>query len=121
MKRWLPAAFAVCALTAAPAQAAVPDLETMSGAKAETLMASGQMTSVELTKAYIARIGLLNQSGPSLNAVRVLNPHALEEAAQLDSERAHGTIRGPLEGIPVIVKDNIDVAGMPTAAGDVAL
>ena len=67
-RRLLVTVLAVSALGAAPAYAA-PDLDTMSVAKAETLMASGQLTSVELTKAYIARIGLLNQSGPSLNAL----------------------------------------------------
>src|SRR6476646_7926562 len=117
-RRLLVTVLAFSALGAAPAYAAPPDLDTMTVAKAESLMASGQLSSVELTKAYIARIGLLNQSGPSLNAVRALNPRALQEAAQADYDRANGVIRGPLEGIPVIVKDNIDVAGMPTTAGD---
>ena len=75
-RRLLVTILALSPLCAAPAYAA-PDLDTMTVAKAESLMASGQLTSVELTKAYIARIGLLNQSGPSLNAVLALNPRAL--------------------------------------------
>src|SRR6185436_8368230 len=49
------------------------------------------------------------------------NPHARDEADRLDNERAHGTVRGPLHGIPIILKDNIDVAGMPNTAGSLAL
>src|ERR1700760_2623150 len=90
----LPLVLAAWVGFASPASAA-PDLETMTVAKAESLMASGQLTSVELTKDYIARIGLLNQSGPSLNAIRALNPDALNEAAQSDYDRAHGIVRGP--------------------------
>ncbi|HEU0316727.1 MAG TPA: amidase family protein, partial [Solirubrobacteraceae bacterium] len=97
------------------------DLENMSIAKAQAMMDAGELTAVQLTRAYINRINALNQRGPSLNAVRTLNPNALADAAVIDNERAHGIIRGPLEGVPMIVKDNIDVAGLPTTAGDVAL
>ena len=58
---------------------------------------------------------------PGLNAVRVLNPRALSDASLLDLERATGHVRGPLHGVPVLVKDNLDVAGLPTTAGNVAL
>src|SRR3954454_14343343 len=51
----------------------------------------------------------------------MINPEALEEAAKADAERAAGNVRGPLHGIPVIVKDNVDAAGLPTTAGSVAL
>ena len=80
-------------------------------------MAAGTLTSVELTKAYLARIARTNTEGPSINAVRIVNPQALAEAAARDAESR----RGPLHGLPVLVKDNIDVAGLPTTAGSVAL
>ena len=84
-------------------------------------LTAGTLNAVTLTKAYMQRIADTNTEGPSINAVRALNPKALEEAAKADAERAAGTVRGPLHGIPVLVKDNLDVAGMPTTAGSVAL
>ena len=79
-------------------------------------------TSVDLTRAYLDRIRSLDSAGTAhLNAVRALNPHALAQAKQADIERRTGRMRGPLHGIPVLVKDNIDVAGMPTTAGALAL
>src|SRR5262245_50983637 len=84
-------------------------------------MAAGDLTSVQLTRATIDRIAAVNARGPGINAVRVLNPSALQDASVLDLERATGHVRGPLHGVPVLVKDNLDVAGMPTTAGSVAL
>ena len=81
-------------------------------------MASGATTSAQLVEAYLDRIATLN---PLVNAVRCLAPDAHERAAALDAERAEGRVRGPLHGVPVLVKDNIDVAGLPTTAGALAL
>ncbi len=67
------------------------------------------------------RIALTNLEGPALNAVRMINPKALQEAAAMDAERAAGHVRGPLHGIPVIVKDNLDAAGHPDHGRLVAL
>src|SRR5690242_11577654 len=109
---------------AAPARALADpalDLENLTVAQMQQQMAAGQLTSVQLTRAYLNRIAAVNSRGPGLNAVRILNPHALQDAAQLDLERATGHVRGPLHGIPVLVKDNLDVAGLPTAVGNVAL
>src|SRR5262245_14236839 len=108
---------------AVPARAADPplDLERLTVADIGTKMAAGQLTSVQLTRAYLNRIAATNARGPGLNAVRSLNPRALTDAALLDLERATGHVRGPLHGVPVLVKDNLDVAGMPTTAGNVAL
>jgi Asp-tRNA(Asn)/Glu-tRNA(Gln) amidotransferase A subunit family amidase len=112
-----------CMLVATPARAADPalDLERLSVSDAQTKMAAGQLTSVQLTRAYINRIAATNTRGPGINAVRLLNPRALQDAALLDLERATGHVRGPLHGVPVLVKDNLDIAGMPTTAGSVAL
>src|SRR3954467_8108384 len=110
-------------LVAAPARAADPplDLEGVSVSDLQTKMAAGQLTSVQLTRAYINRIAAVNARGPGINAVRLVNPRALQDASLLDLERTTGRVRGPLHGIPVLVKDNLDVAGLPTTAGNVAL
>ena len=84
-------------------------------------MAEGAVTAVGLVDGYLARIEAFDQRGPALNAMIALNPRAREEAAGLDAERAAGTVRGPLHGIPVVVKDNYDTADMPTTAGTIAL
>ncbi|WP_280318141.1 sigma-70 family RNA polymerase sigma factor, partial [Nocardia wallacei] len=84
-------------------------------------MRAGQITSAELVQTYLDRIRLLNDEGPRLNAIRMVNPDALRDAERLDAERRQGRVRGPLHGIPVLVKDNIDVAGLPTTAGALAL
>jgi len=84
-------------------------------------MSRGAVTSVALVDAYLARIAAYNHSGPALNAVIYLNPSARADAAALDAERKAGHVRGPLHGIPVIVKDNYGTRGMPTSAGTIAL
>jgi Asp-tRNA(Asn)/Glu-tRNA(Gln) amidotransferase A subunit family amidase len=110
-------------LTAGPAaQAAEPlDLERLTGLEAEKLMAEGKLTSVELTKAYITRIEALNKSGPGINAVTQFNAQALKDAAKLDAERAAGTLRSPAHGLPILLKDLIDVEGMATTNGNFSL
>ena len=84
-------------------------------------MASGRTSSQELVRAYQARIEALDRNGPRLNAYIALNPDALAEAAALDAERRAGRVRGPLHGIPVVLKDNIDATPMATTAGSLAL
>jgi amidase len=85
-------------------------------------MASGKLTSENLTKEYITRITLLDQSGPGVNAVIELNPDALDMARNADKLRKQGKVLGPLHGIPVLLKDNIDTGDkMQTSAGSFAL
>lgn len=82
----------------------------------------GTYTIEELVQAYLTRIEQIDQAGPALNAMLTLNPDALAIARALDQERRAGSARGPLHGIPVVLKDNIDTHdGMPTTAGARAL
>ena len=122
MHKRIAATLVVAALGGAPtAAAAVPDLERTSATELAAQLAAGQLTSVELTKAYIDRIAAVNQRGPAINAVRSLNPEALREARVSDIARRTNSVRGPLEGLPILLKDNIDVAGMPTTASSIVL
>jgi amidase len=85
-------------------------------------MASGEETSVSLTRKYLARIATIDRTGPSLHSILETNPDAESIAATLDAERKAGTVRGPLHGIPVLVKDNVDTGDkMMTTAGSLAL
>ena len=85
-------------------------------------MASGKLTSEDLTKEYITRIVALDQNGPGVNAVIELNPDALEMARHADKLRKRGIVLGPLHGIPVLLKDNVDTGDiMQTTAGSFAL
>ena len=77
----------------------------------------GTLTSERLVELYLARIEAFDDAGPMLNAVLTLNPRALERARELDAERRELGPRSPLHGIPVVLKDNLDTADMPTTAG----
>ena len=124
-------ALAACATTPAAIEApspagppAVPahvDLAEAGIADLQGRMARGDLSSVGLTRAYLARIAELDDAGPALNAVLETNPRALAEAAARDAERVAGTVRGPLHGIPVLLKDNIDATPMVNSAGSLAL
>ena len=91
-------------------------------AQAQSMMAEGTLTSVQLTQFYIDRILKLDQNGPAVNAVIELNPDALTIARNADAMRANGKVLGPLHGIPVLLKDNIGTGDrMQTTAGSFAL
>ena len=96
-----------------PLEATIPELQAA--------MESGELTSVHLVEFYLARIAAYDDAGPTLNAFILVNPKARDEAAALDAERATSGSRGPLHGIPVVVKDNIGTIDMPTTAGSLAL
>lgn len=84
-------------------------------------MAAGRTSSVQLVDAYLARIAAYDRQGPALNSMIRLNRNARADARRLDAERRQGRVRGPLHGIPIILKDNFDTADMPTSGGSLAL
>ncbi|CAB3812306.1 amidase [Achromobacter sp. ACM03] len=90
-------------------------------AELRSAMAAGALSAMDLVRAYLARIAAHDQAGPALNAVIALNSQALAEAADRDRERQRGAALGPLHGIPLLLKDNIDTVGMPATAGSLAL
>jgi amidase len=97
-------------------------LEEQTIAQLQDRLASGELTARSLLQAYIERIRALDQSGPGVRSVLELNPDAEQMAAAMDGERRTGRVRGPLHGIPLLIKDNIDTADrMHTTAGSLAL
>ena len=87
-------------------------------AEAHARYASGTLTVTQLVRAYLDRIAAYDQQGPALNAVVALNAQAVDEAAMLDRDYADsGQFKGPLHGVPLLVKDNIEIAGMPCTQG----
>ena len=98
-----------------------PDPAEMDIIALQVAMGSGRLTARELVDYYLARIERLDRTGPTLNAIKVVNADALRIADALDGERRAKGPRGLLHGIPVIVKDNFQTEGMPTTAGSVLL
>ena len=114
-------AMLVAAAEAAHAGAAAPEVTEASITQLQSALAAGTLTSRQLVAAYLARIDAYDQKGPRLNSIITINPAALAEAEALDKERAAKGPRGPLHGIPVLVKDNYDTKDMPTSGGTLAL
>ncbi|MFC5648540.1 amidase family protein [Paenibacillus solisilvae] len=96
-------------------------IEEATIADIQKALASGQLTSEALVKFYLQRIDAIDKAGPHLNSIITVNPHALETAIELDKERKTKGSRGPMHGIPVILKDNYDTADMPTTGGSASL
>ena len=97
-------------------------LEEATLADLQAGMAAGTMTARSITQQYLDRIAELDRQGPTLRHVLETNPDALSLADSLDQERKAGKVRGPLHGIPILLKDNIDTADrMTTTAGSLAL
>lgn len=98
------------------------ELDEMTIPALQSAMASGRMTARSITQLYLSRIEDLDRKGPTLRHVIEVNPEALAIADSLDKERKAGRVRGPLHGIPILLKDNIDTADkMTTTAGSLAL
>jgi amidase len=114
----------VLLLAAAAAAQTAPRfaLEEATVEQLQKWMETGQHTSQSLARLYLGRIRRLDQQGPRINSIIELNPDALAIAAELDRERRAGRVRGPLHGVPVLLKDNIDTGDkMMTSAGSLAL
>ncbi len=97
------------------------NLRTASVANIQNAVAAGALTYQRLVQLYLDRIEAYDQQGPSLNAILEINPRALEIARELDEERRTSGLRSPLHGIPIVVKDAVDVHDIPSAGGNVAL
>lgn len=87
----------------------------------QSALERGQVTSVEIVDAYLQRIEAYDKQGPALNSIMRINPQARQQAGAMDEERAAGRLRGPLHGIPILVKDNYNTSTIPTTNGTVAL
>lgn len=107
-------------LLASPASAQI-DVYEAGIAELQAAMRDGHSNSVALVDQYLARIAAYEDAGPRLNSLIRINPRAREQAAVLDAERAAGRVRGPLHGVPVIIKDNYNTDFMPTTGASVAL
>lgn len=110
------------AIAEAVANAPAKALEEMTIAEMKAAMEAGDLTAVELTQMYLDRIAALDQGGPAVSSILQLNPRALRIAADRDRARAQNRPLGPLHGIPIVLKGNIDTHdGMETTAGSLAL
>lgn len=108
--------------TAALASTAGAALDYASASELSEMMANNQLTAVALVEHLTARIADLDKQGPAIRAIIELNPQAFDIAKAMDEERAQGQLRGPLHGVPVLLKDNFDTAdGMQTSAGSLAM
>src|SRR6266511_5842318 len=106
---WAPLAEAQSGIQVDLANATIADLNVA--------FTHGTLTAERLTELYLARIAAYDRQGPTINAVISLNPNALAEARALDAERKAGKVRGPLHGIPIVLKDNFNTRDLPTTGG----
>jgi amidase len=110
-----------CTKPVPPPPVVAVEVVELSASEARDRMNAGTLTAHALTDAYLQRIAALDKAGPTVNSIIQINPDALKDADALDAERRAGQVRGPLHGIPIVIKDNIDVAGLVNSAGSLAL
>jgi len=120
------AGLSLAPLLAACASVRIPgagiNVEEMGVAELQAAMAAGRLDAVSLVQKYVSRIQSIDRTGPTLHSVQEINPDAIPIARALDEERKSGRVRGPLHGIPILLKDNIATADkMETTAGALAL
>ena len=131
-RRWIGACAIAVAMAAVPLVAddrgqdaaradAAFDVQEKTIAELQAALTAGTVTSRSLVLAYLARIRAYDLLGPRINAMIAMTPKVLAIADALDRERAAGRVRGPLHGIPIVVKDNFETADMPTTGGTLAL
>ena len=108
--------------TRLPQTGPASSIEEITIAQIQSMFAAGTLTAKSLVNSYLSRITALDQNGPQLNSILQVNPDALNIAGQIDRMRQSGTILGPMMGIPILLKDNLDTHDqMQTAAGSLAL
>ena len=114
--------FGVLSLRGQQGSPAAFPLDEVTIQQLQDAMAAGRYTARRLVELYTERINAIDRSGPALRSVIELNPDALSIADTLDAERKNGRVRGPLHGVPILIKDNIDTGDrMMTTAGSLAL
>ncbi|MEA2235694.1 MAG: amidase [Thermoanaerobaculia bacterium] len=110
------------AQAASAATPVMPELEEITIGELQDAMKSGRWSARSIAEGYLSRIAAIDKHGPAINSIIELNPDALAIADAMDAERKAGHVRGPLHGVPVVIKDNIDTADkMKTSAGSLAL
>src|SRR5437660_2551331 len=108
--------------TRLPQTGPASSIEEITIAQIQSMFAAGTLTAKSLVNSYLSRITALDQNGPELNSILQVNPDALNIAGQIDQMRQSGTVLGPMMGIPILLKDNVDTHDqMQTAAGSLAL
>jgi amidase len=118
MRTWGVAMLALVASSPAIAQVKV---EEVPAARISADLAAGRTSSAAVTTAYLARIAAMDRKGPTLRSVIAVSPDALAQARASDARRKAGKALGPLDGVPVLIKDNIETSELPTTAGSLAL
>jgi len=97
-------------------------VEERSIADLQADMTAGRASSAAITRGFLDRIARMDRKGPALRSVIAINPDAVAQARALDAERKAGRVRGPLHGVPILIKDNVETADpVPTTAGSLAL
>src|SRR6266699_462005 len=108
--------------TRLPQTGPASSIEEITISQIQSMFAAGTLTAKSLVNSYLSRITALDQNGPQLNSILQVNPDALNIAGQIDQMRQSGTVLGPMMGIPILLKDNVDTHDqMQTAAGSLAL